>query len=255
MTNKPETEREERDRMLFDSISDTYVSKDLTKSSRMARKLRLRQTLSLADVPASSVILEVGCGGGFAAEYLSGLYSKYYGVDYSEQLIDYALRARFGTNVNFEVCNINAYVPPEPVDVILMIGVLHHLDDIPGTLSLLHSMLSPSGVIVVNEPHPANILVSLLRRLRKVLDKNYSSDQVELTISEMENYYKLSGFKEIRIIPQGYFSTPFAEVILSPQFLASGLSAISCILDRALTKLPRSVAKYISWNVVAVGRK
>ncbi len=32
-------------------------------------------------------ILEVGCGAGFAAEYLSGFYRSYTGIDHSEELI------------------------------------------------------------------------------------------------------------------------------------------------------------------------
>ena len=82
--------RESNDKKLFDDIAVNYVKKDLTTYCRVARKLRLVQSLKGIKQPIKK-ILEVGCGAGFSVEYLKGKFINYTGVDYSENLIKYAL--------------------------------------------------------------------------------------------------------------------------------------------------------------------
>lgn len=246
---------EKVDRQLFESISENYIKKDLAPSSRIARQFRLRQALAVASVPKTCVILEVGCGGGFSVEYLKGRFSEYYGVDYAKSLIKYAENRHHASNVHFYSENIKDFKPPQPVNVILMIGVLHHLDDISQTLKMLYDMLEPGGTLVSNEPHPHNPFVSLARAVRKRIDPSYSADQKELSVSELTEFYEAAGFEDVSMIPQGVFSTPFAEVIMKPQFLVKPLAKIACVLDSIVEKLPKSIALRISWNVVAVGRR
>ena len=73
------------DKALFDRIARDYVSKDLKECCRVARRQRLRQTLRSLPVPMGR-ILEVGCGGGFTAQYLEGLFESYTGVDHSADI-------------------------------------------------------------------------------------------------------------------------------------------------------------------------
>ena len=60
-----------------------------------------------------------------------------------------------------------------------MIGVLHHIPEPESVIKLLSKILSPQGVIVINEPQAGNPIIGLLRKIRKKIDNNYSSDQVE----------------------------------------------------------------------------
>jgi 2-polyprenyl-3-methyl-5-hydroxy-6-metoxy-1,4-benzoquinol methylase len=253
--DKDSSAHERADRQLFDQIAEQYIRKDTIGSSKFARKLRLESTLSVANLNRPPVILEVGCGGGFTAEYLAGKYSKFYGVDYSSELIDYARRSNYPENATFFVENIKDFTPPEPVDVIVMIGVLHHLVDIPQSLELLFKMLKPGGILVANEPQPKNPFISLARAIRKRVDHEYSEGQVELSVEEMRVLYSQAGFKDVNVRAQGFLSTPFAEVIMSPQWIARPISKGCCLIDIVLGKLPSAVALYFSWNAIVLGRR
>ena len=67
--------RESDDKKLFDDIAANYVKKDLTTYCRVARKLRLVQSLKGIQQPIKK-ILEVGCGAGFSVDYLKGKFIK-----------------------------------------------------------------------------------------------------------------------------------------------------------------------------------
>ncbi len=251
----PASSLEAKDRELFDRIAPSYFEKDLTESSRIARKRRLLKTSETCERSSLGDLLEVGCGGGFVAEYLKGEYATYCGVDYSENLIAFAVERHSDDNVEFHACNIKDFEQDRMFDVVLMVGVLHHLDDMQGILGQILARVRPGGLIVVNEPHPGNPLVTLLRKIRKKTDSNYSEDQVELSWDELKGVFEDAGLEDVRLKAQGIFSTPFAEVVLRPQGLFAPLAKVACLLDDLLEHLPTPILKFLTWNIVAVGRK
>jgi len=244
-----------RDQALFDSIWKEYVIKDVVASSKIARRHRLRQTLKKVVLQRDTHLLEVGCAGGFSVDYLEGLYRSYTGVDYSTALIGHAIQRFVRPNTRFHAVNIKEYQPDAQFDVILMIGVLHHIDDLDYVLGRLKDMLKPGGCLIANEPHPANPLISLARAIRKRIDPRYSEDQKELEIEELERLFVNAGFENIEMHPQGVLSTPFAEVVMRPQWLARPMSGMACRLDEQLEKLPARILRPFTWNVVAIGQR
>ena len=158
--------RESDDKKLFDDIAANYVKKDLTSYCRVARKLRLVQSLKGIQQPIKK-ILEVGCGAGFSVNYLKGKFVNYTGLDYSENLIKYAIKYNSTTGVKFECLNINDFKTELKFDVVLMIGVLHHMPNPENVIKSLSRILTPGGIIVVNEPQAGNPLIGLLRKIRK----------------------------------------------------------------------------------------
>src|SRR2546421_29127 len=76
--------------------------------------------------------------------------------------------------------------------------------------------LRRGGWLVANDPHPANPVIHLARAVRKRVDARYSSEQKELTGRALRGALDRAGFIDIRLRPQGLFSTPFAEVPLRP---------------------------------------
>jgi hypothetical protein len=91
--------------------------------------------------------------------------------------------------------------------------------------------------------------------MRKRMDASYSDDQVELSSQRLIEIYKTAGLEEIRVIPQGLFSTPLAEVPLSPTLITRPLAKLACALDTAAETVGRPLLHYLSWNLIAVGRK
>ena len=204
----------------------------------------------------TATILEVGCGAGFSVDYLDGHFARYIGVDYAEELIGYAKAHHEGPNVEFHACDIREFECQPPCDVVVMIGVLHHFDDIPGILQHIVKLVRPGGWIVANEPQSANPIVELARRIRKSVDAAYSDDQVTLDGDRLRSLYENAGLDNIRIVPQGFTSTPFAEVVLPPQVVTRVLSKAACGFDTMIGQAPaKGMLQNLSWNLIAAGQR
>ena len=246
-------EIEKLDQKLFDEIAEHYVRKDLVSYCRIARKQRLVSSIKNISKPVNNM-LEIGCGAGFTAEYLAGHYDVYEGLDYSKNLITYAKRYNSSERANFICTNIKDYEVKKQYKMILMIGVLHHMPNPEDVLRNLKDYLTPAGVIVVNEPQKGNPIIGLLRKVRKIIDSKYSSDQVEFSSSELREMFTACGYS-VHIFSQGVLSTPLAETSFLPAFIGLPLAWLARILDPLLEALLSvSFLRKLSWNIVVEGR-
>lgn len=255
MTEDMQSRREDRDKALFDSIAINYVKKDISQSSRIARKQRLLQTVKKIRLGTSIDILEVGCGAGYSAEYLRGYYQSFTGIDYSSNLIDYARSVINYPDVAFHTADLYQFKSNKKFDVIVMIGVLHHMPDVIEALKVSLGLLKPGGYIVTNEPQSANFLIGLLRKIRAKSDQSYSDEQDEFQEKQIIAFYQEAGFIDIKTHAQGFLSTPFAEVVINPQRLSKYISVSSCWLDQQIEKQTSPFLKKLSWNIIASGKK
>ena len=245
---------EAKDQRLFDRIAESYCYKDLVQSSSLARKQRLKQTLSCVPLKQNSTVLEIGCGAGFSARYLRGYYQEYVGIDYSKNLIEYARTHNFYPGVTFEAVNVKDFHERARFDVIFMIGVLHHIDDMI-VLRHMVDLLVPGGWLIANEPQSGNPIVRFARLVRKKVDAKYSSDQRELSAAELLSLFLQVGLTDLKLVPQGLFSTPFAEVVMRPQFIVGPISRYACLIDSGLERMIGSCLRFVSWNLIMAGRK
>jgi len=242
-------DQEAKDKLLFEQIADSYVRKDLTPYCRIARKQRLDTSLKSIRQPVGR-LLEVGCGAGFTADYLKGKYKSYLGLDYSKNLVAYAERYNSSNQARFLCVNIKDFVTSEKFDVILMIGVLHHIPDPEKILDDLRPLLAQGGCLVVNEPQRGNPLISMLRRIRKKVDAKYSSDQVEFTYDELRAMFEKHDY-EVRCFPQGILSTPLAETRFLPSLLGLPIAWLARIVDPVLELiLDYQPLRALAWNIV-----
>ena len=248
-------DHEGRDQSLFDRIAAKYSRKDLFFPSTIARRHRVLQTIRAVPYIANARILELGCGAGYASEYLDGHFSTYCGVDYSSSLITYAESRHGRPNVEFVSANIKTYEPTQPFTLIFAIGVLHHMEDLDGVLKHVQEMLQPGGWLVVNEPSPSNRLVSFARRVRKMVDSSYSSDQAELRKSHLTSSFQHAGLCDIRVRSQGLLSTPFAEVTIPPAFLMTPAARFACWFDTLAEAWAARLLQPLAWNIIIAGQR
>jgi len=243
----------EEDKKFFNSIAGNYLKKDFSRYGRIARKLRLYRTLRNIPKPITS-ILEVGCGAGFSALYLKELCHRFIGIDHSENLIAYAQKYNSSKNSLFFCQSINSFSSSEKFQVILMIGVLHHLPDVKEVLVKLKSYLEPNGIIAVNEPQNGNPLISFMRKIRKKFDQNYSVSQVEFSETEIKNLFIECGYS-IKCFPQGILSTPLAESVLFPVVIGFPLALLFKVIDPILENIfSITVLRKLAWNMVVEAR-
>jgi 2-polyprenyl-3-methyl-5-hydroxy-6-metoxy-1,4-benzoquinol methylase len=249
------TRLEADDQSLFNRISNGYIRKDLLPAHRIARKHRLVQTLNAASLGPDIDILEIGSGAGFAADYLRGLFNRYRGLDYSEKLVAFARRNNNDLRVDYEAVNIHDFRADRAYDAVVAIGVLHHLDQVDSVMKRIVSWIKPEGWLLVNEPQNSNGLVRVLRSIRKRIDSSYSVEQTTYSAQELCRIFHRAGLTSIKTVPQGIFSTPFAEVIMPYQTLMVKMSMIACITDTWLEKIIPSLLSNVTWNVIAAGKR
>jgi SAM-dependent methyltransferase len=113
--------------------------------------------------PFGGKVLDIGCGTGEIIEYLSNV--SYTGFDPNPAYVDHA-RAKYGNRGDFRVGSITS--PPElsgPFDVVMALGVLHHLDneEALALLALAAQEVRPGSPVVTVDPVISNDQTRLAR--------------------------------------------------------------------------------------------
>jgi ubiquinone/menaquinone biosynthesis C-methylase UbiE len=250
--------REHEDRLLFDRIAAKYARKDVAVSSALARKDQLLTAMRQAadeSVRRWGTIVDVGCGVGAPAHYLQGQYQEYVGIDQSAEMIEAAkIFNREISQARFLADNVKeTRVPHHSADVILSIGALHHMTELDKVMESLVSIAKPGAKFVVIEPQNGNPLIQFMRGMRGLVDKGYSREQIFFSESELVDLFTRHGITQLKISYQGYFSTPFAQVIASSNGLLVALSRVSIRMDNWLQSHLRGPLQKLSFDIIITG--
>lgn len=99
-------------------------------------------------------ILDFGCGNGRLVGFVGD--AEYIGIDNNPSYIESATATYGGPRVHFYCADLDtlASLPIEPVDVVISIGVLHHLDETVAEKALAASrdLLEADGRLVTMDP-------------------------------------------------------------------------------------------------------
>jgi 2-polyprenyl-3-methyl-5-hydroxy-6-metoxy-1,4-benzoquinol methylase len=111
--------------------------------------------ISFLDKNKDQLILDVGCGNGFLANYLIANGYDVYGTDASEMGIAIANQSN---NNRFFVQNLTEDELPIELrnlkfDVIISTEVIEHLYDPVGFINFLKNILKPGGQIIISTPY------------------------------------------------------------------------------------------------------
>ncbi len=251
------TDQEQRDQALFDQIAAHYARKDVILSSKIARRSQLLTAMTpiFAQTPQLGVVVDVGCGVGAPAVYLSGRYDKYVGIDQSAEMIDAAqIFNQDQTSVEFMAANIKtAVLPSHTADIILSIGALHHMTGLDEVVDKLAQLAKPGAKCVVIEPQNGNPLIQLMRWIRGKIDREYSTEQLFFSEEELVSLLTRNGVSDLEIAYQGFLTPPFAQVVLNPQALFVPLSRLAVRIDDWLAQHLRGPLQKLSFNIVLIG--
>ncbi len=241
--------REQEDKDLFNAISGKYAEKDIYPVSKIARAFQVECMMNFIakefKVKHAKNIIEVGCGHGANSEYLGELYDNYIGLDYSEELVKIASKRYGNFKTKFVVDNIKEIDKYGRFDIVIGIGILHHVDNIEEVLLKLKEIGHENTLYLFYEPQRGNPFIQLLRKIRMKIDTSFSSDQVFFEKQELTDIVTNLGFSNIKTRYNGYFTPPFAQVMLKPVFIFRSLVKISIIMDNILF---RKVNSRLAWN-------
>jgi len=243
--------REKNDKELFNTISGKYAEKDIYQVSKEARAFQVHCMMDFLkkefEISKFGDVIEVGCGHGANSKYLQGHYQNFLGVDYSSELIKIA-KARYGnSHSRFAIDNIKDIDKHGQFDLIIGIGILHHVDNLEEVLKKLKEIGHEKTIYLFYEPQKGNPIIQILRKIRVRFDPNYSGDQVFFEKKELTKRVKDLGFKNIRSRYNGYLTPPFAQVIMKPKFIFQPLMRFSKKVDKILY---RKINSRVAWNFI-----
>jgi SAM-dependent methyltransferase len=257
MTNDRDA-RETNDRRLFNSIANEYARKDVIPSTRRARKsVTVRACAPILEENGTlGFLVDVGCGIGMQALYLEGCYSKYLGIDYSENLITIGKKMLADTSSTELVCaNIKDPLHlEEKADTILAVGALHHMTDIVAAMESLRALAKPGANFIAIEPQCGNPLIQVLRRVRGSVDKNYSNEQIYFDPKELDSLLAEVGMTNRNLEYQGFLTPPFSQAALRPEFIWNRLSKCAVLCEPIVEKILPKILQFLSWNVVVYAK-
>jgi hypothetical protein len=114
----------------FDGLAHGYAAHDYADPPRYLARRAAVVTGTGPRLDPGATILDLACADGNMARPLEQLGFRYRGVDGSEAMIAEARRT-LGESVPLEVSLLQTYVPPEPVEMTLLLRAIKYVDDRP----------------------------------------------------------------------------------------------------------------------------
>ena len=89
-------------------------------------------------------------------------------------------------------------------DLIIGVGILHHIADLDHTMQWLKGQCNKDTIFAFIEPQKGNPVIQFLRKIRKLVDKNYSEDQVFFSKTEIAKIFSIE-IRDSKISSQSQF--------------------------------------------------
>jgi len=186
-----------------------------------------------SNIPVKTKILDLGCGAGVLAAFLSINKRKVVGVDFSRTSLNYARKLKKKlclSDTSFIKSDVlNLKMPKETFDYTLCLGVLHHMEDPYAGFQVQCALTKKGGFLILGLYNTYGRLIPKLRKLffklskgrwKKVdyfirrndmdekMEKIWFEDQYEHphesthTIDEILNWFKKNNIEFINSIPK-----------------------------------------------------
>lgn len=144
-------------------FSNAYSTKELLL---LPNKLFLRRRMEIVGRfirrDANAVALDAGCGSGELAAVLAGYYRQVIGVDYSQIMIDLAIKSGPPANVSFQQADCSKMpLPDSTADRIFSLGLLDYLPDLDAVMREFRRVAKPGGRIVVTMPKTPSLFAPM----------------------------------------------------------------------------------------------
>ena len=137
-------------------------------------------------------ILDIGCGQGYGCNYLAGFARQVTGIDYNQEVIDYARDKYRNNNLTFEALNVKDFAClKKQFDIICSFQVIEHIADAARLLSDISSLLNYNGTFICSTPNRLDASPGSIKPLNKFHIKEY-------LLTEFRGLLKTS-FKDVKI--------------------------------------------------------
>lgn len=167
----------------------------------------------LSQIPSSAIVLDFGCGNGWATAYTLVQKPNAFavGVDITPKLVGEALKHAEKLGVrprcDFILCDCTRMPFREgSFDIVMDLNVIHHLSSIEEGLISIHGAVKKGGSVLVVEVVTNNLLIPIGRRLSSWLRSSFSSGtEVSFTSSQLARSLNSVGLEIMRKCHDLYF--------------------------------------------------
>ncbi len=170
-------------------------------------------------------VLEIGCGSGYGADYLSKFASSIVAIDISSEAISYC-QDKYG-KLNLVFMQANGLKLPfkcDSFDVVLSFQVIEHIDprNVLNYLSEIKRVLNREGVFLVSTPNSRLRLLPFQKPWNPEHEREYNDEEFKKLlrhIFEEVTVYGLCDSDEIQTIGYGRLEqSPFKAYIMLPVY-------------------------------------
>ena len=198
---------------------DVYSKPDLRKEKAAVKVEKLLKHIM---IDSSTIVLDLGCGGGYVArELYNKTNSQIYGIDSSKEAIQLSVDESKDTSIKYQKADITRLpFPNDFADVILCIGVIEHVREYECCLKEIKRVLKNNGLVYAVSSN-RNSFIYEQRIIRERLgfwnygyQKNWTKDALESIFSAqgfLTQYLDIDkGIGNFRIVDKmdRLFSTP-----------------------------------------------
>jgi 2-polyprenyl-6-hydroxyphenyl methylase / 3-demethylubiquinone-9 3-methyltransferase len=149
-------------------------------------------------------VLDVGCGGGFTAEFLASRGASMVGIDPSAALIDTAREhaRQSGLEIDYD-SGVAEQLPYDDASfgVVTCVDVLEHVDDVGRVIKEIHRVLKPGGVFcfdTINRTWRSRIvMIWLAERVLRAIPVGAHDWRKFITLDEVRAYLSQAGFGQV----------------------------------------------------------
>ncbi len=183
-------------------------------------------------------VLEIGCGGGYGADYISKFASKTVSIDINKSAV-YHSQAKYGDAVNFMMGD-GTRLPfkAESFDLVVSFQVIEHIDlkRLLHYLSEIKRVLTKDGVFILSTPNRKLRLLPFQKPWNPEHTKEYSQKELMHLLSKVFEEVKVCGMcgtEEIVSIEKNRVKqNPFRVYAMIPSYKMLRLILPSAILLR-----------------------
>lgn len=245
MHDKAETSKDSGEIELWDKVIFPNI----------IRKRELEIIFNVISSVKPGRILDLGCGGGWLSKILSSNGSQVVGIDISSGLIKVAKKVS-PDSAGFIVGDcMNLCLKNNTFDLIICMGVLHHLD-LDKTLLECHRLLNKNGSILLMEPNALNPLMAVGRKL--VPKGICTEDEQPIVLGALKNGMIQNSLKikKIEYIIPYCFCAAYISGKIKSQTYQKFIKMILPIIEKSekvIEKIP--LVRNMSSIVIVVGEK
>ena len=151
------------------------------------------------------IVLDIACGTGYGSHILSSNCKEVYGVDISEESINYANNRFHNYNLKFIRSSATEDIFPENlIGIICSFGTIQHLDGLgrKKCLQNLNKWLKNDGTILLSTPNKKITSPFSSKPLNKYHVKEFNKEDIK---KELNVFFDINSFMGQRLIPS-FFS-------------------------------------------------